>query len=80
MLTFRSKSSFGARRVGPIVGGQVISKLGVIKGFAVICILSAGMTACILPAIVIYSGGPLKWSRSANSADDPDLEGKEVTS
>ncbi|GAA5863358.1 hypothetical protein JCM3774_005264 [Rhodotorula dairenensis] len=47
--------------IGPIVGGQIVSGVGILRGWTAICILSAGLTAMILPAIVVWVGGPLRW-------------------
>lgn len=46
---------------GPIIGGQIVSAVGVLRGWTAICVLSAGLTALVLPPIVIFVGGPLRW-------------------
>ncbi|GAA5865619.1 hypothetical protein JCM3774_002073 [Rhodotorula dairenensis] len=58
--------------IGPIVGGQIVSGVGVLRGWTAICVLSAGLTALVLPPIVIWVGGPLHWRpwRASSTAMD----------
>lgn len=60
--------------IGPIVGGQIISGVGILRGWTAICILSAGLTVVILPAIVIWVGGPLHWRSWRKSPEETDAE------
>ncbi|KAL8286762.1 hypothetical protein RQP46_004290 [Phenoliferia psychrophenolica] len=47
--------------VGPLMAGQLIEGLEIRKGWIVMCCLSSGLSVLILPVLVLYLGGPLKW-------------------
>lgn len=59
--------------VGPIACGQMIESLGVRTGWMAMCVLCAGLSAVLLPAVVTFVGGPLKqdkmWQRVMSKAD-----------
>ncbi|KAK4052951.1 hypothetical protein OIO90_004075 [Microbotryomycetes sp. JL221] len=59
MSAFNLAYSLGAF-IGPIMVGQVLEKLGVERGWMVMCIALPAFTAVCLPFAVLYIGGPLK--------------------
>ncbi|GAA5986337.1 hypothetical protein JCM10908_003709 [Rhodotorula pacifica] len=63
--------------IGPIVGGQIISKIGILKGWTAIAILSSALTLLLLPPITIWVGGPLAWRRKDSSNIDPEADPEE---
>ncbi|KAK4048805.1 hypothetical protein OIV83_004571 [Microbotryomycetes sp. JL201] len=59
MSAFNLAYSLGAF-IGPIMVGQVLQKLGVERGWMVMCIVIPAFTAVVLPLAILYIGGPLK--------------------
>lgn len=64
---FNLAFSIGAL-VGPIVAGQILSGLGVERGWVALTILSAGLTAVFIPPVLLYVGGPLRLGRRKKEA------------
>ncbi|KAM0792095.1 hypothetical protein ACM66B_004799 [Microbotryomycetes sp. NB124-2] len=59
MSAFNLAYSCGAF-IGPIMVGQVLQKVGVERGWMIMCIVIPAFTAVVLPLAVMYIGGPLK--------------------
>ncbi|KAJ8294725.1 putative MFS-type transporter C18.02 [Rhodotorula toruloides] len=56
---FNLAFSIGAL-VGPIIAGQILSGLGVRKGWVALTVLSAGLSAVFVPPVLAFVGGPLR--------------------
>ncbi|BGO98782.1 hypothetical protein JCM10021v2_002443 [Rhodotorula toruloides] len=71
---FNLAFSIGAL-VGPIIAGQILSGLGVRKGWVALTVLSAGLSAVFVPPVLVYVGGPLKLGRGKKDAQAREEEG-----
>ncbi|KAI5475475.1 MFS multidrug transporter [Pseudohyphozyma bogoriensis] len=56
---FNMAFSLGAF-IGPIIAGQVINALEIRRGWILLCALSSGLSAVLLPPAIVWLGGPLK--------------------
>ncbi|GAA5827163.1 hypothetical protein JCM3770_000341 [Rhodotorula araucariae] len=81
---FNFAYSLGAL-IGPIIAGQILSAVGTRRGWLALCVLSAGLTALLVPPVLIFVGGRLRvdwvrgwgWARGRGRAQDGEEEEEE---
>ncbi|BGP24065.1 hypothetical protein JCM10295v2_002966 [Rhodotorula toruloides] len=70
---FNLAFSIGAL-VGPIIAGQILSGLGVRKGWVALTVLSSGLSAVFVPPVLAFVGGPLRLGRGKKDAQGKEAE------
>jgi hypothetical protein len=50
--------------------GQIIEALEIRKGWVTMCILCSGLSALLLPLVVVYMGGPFRLRRTGKQEEE----------